>query len=61
MTKRYPLPRAQDDARFSMGLLIEVASVLQEHGYPPIVDGDDLVDLQQALFGFLYERTESTR
>lgn len=60
MTDRaYPLPRPADDARFTMGLLIDVAKVLQEHGYPPVKNGLDLVDLQASLFGFLYEREES--
>lgn len=54
--RAYPLARPDDDdPRFTIGLLIDVASVLRQHGYPPLVDGD-LISLQQALFGFLYAR-----
>lgn len=56
MTARYPLPRPAHDERFTLGLVFDVAAVLQEAGFPPVADGDDLVRLQQALFGFLYER-----
>ena len=54
----YPLPRTEDDPRFSMGLLIDVIKVLNGHGYPPITKGRDIVELQQALFGFLYAKPE---
>lgn len=52
----YPVPPADGDTdhRFSFGLLIDVARVLQNHGYPPISKGRDLVELQLALFRFLY-------
>jgi hypothetical protein len=50
--------RPESDARFTMGLVIEVAELLERHGYDKL---DDLrldrlgyVDLQQALFRFLY-------
>lgn len=56
----YPLPAPEDDARFSVGLLIEVAALLESHGYPPVRHGLDLVDLQQALFRFLYSTTSPT-
>ena len=52
----YPLPvpmRGGDDPRFSVGLAYDVAQVLVAHGYPPI-HGRDMVDLQQALYRFLY-------
>lgn len=56
--RTYPLPRpatwVDDDPRFTMGLILAVKKVLEEHGYPPITHGFDLVDLQQSLFGFLY-------
>ncbi|MFH8410706.1 hypothetical protein ACH4FX_38935 [Streptomyces sp. NPDC018019] len=52
--RRYPVrPRPGDDPRFTLGLVIDVAQVLQDHGYPPVT-GRDFVELQQALFGFLY-------
>lgn len=52
--RTYPLPqRADADPRFTMGLLLEVRAVLARHGYPPVTDGLDLVELQQVLFGFL--------
>jgi hypothetical protein len=51
----YPLPRPADDPNFNFGLFTDVAKVLAEHGYPPITSGGDIVRLQQALFGFLYE------
>ena len=52
--RAYPLPRPADDPRFNMGLLIDVIKVLETHGYPAIHQGADIVQLQQALFGFLY-------
>lgn len=59
MCRRYPLGPADDDPRFTFGLIVDVARVLAEHGYPPMSDeyagiGRDLSGLQQALFGFLY-------
>ena len=54
----FPLPRAaDDDPRFNMGLLIDVCEVLEKHGYQKPTHGLDLVDLQSALFGFLYGET----
>jgi hypothetical protein len=54
----YPLARPYTDEKFTTGLVIEVAAVLQEHGYPPVTSGGDLVRLQQALFGFVYGTAE---
>lgn len=55
MTERaYPIrPLPDEDPRFTFGLTLDVAKVLTEHGYPPVT-GLDMVDLRQALFGFLY-------
>lgn len=55
MTARhYPIrPQPDDDPRFTTGLVIDVAEVLERHGYPPVEDVD-FVDLRQALFRFLY-------
>ena len=55
--RSYPIPAPASDRRFTFGLTIDVARVLADHGYPPITVGGDLVALQQALFGFLYQST----
>lgn len=52
--RAYPLPRTETDPRFNMGLTIDVIKVLEDHGYPAIHQGGDVVRLQEALFGFLY-------
>lgn len=53
--RTYPIrPRPDDDPRFTRGLMHDVAQVLADHGYPPVEHGLDLVDLQQALYRFLY-------
>lgn len=60
MTRRYPIPRpVSEDARFTIGLVWDVARVLAEHGYPSMVEsydgcGADLVALRQALFALIY-------
>lgn len=50
----YPLPRTEEDSRFTFGMIREVAEVLVARGYPPLDSGADHVRLQQALFDFLY-------
>lgn len=50
----YPLPRPENDPKFTFGLIHEVGKVLADAGYPPVVSGSDHVRLQQALFGFIY-------
>lgn len=57
--RAYPLPRPDDDPRFTFGLQLDVAKVLERHGFPK-VSGVDLVDLGQALFGFLYAAEEQS-
>ena len=53
--RQYPIsPAPADDPRFTFGLAKDVADVLATHGYPEITSGLDFVDLQQALFRFLY-------
>ena len=49
-TTAYPLPRPANnaDARFSLGLALDIAAVLTRHGYPPLTAGADLIRLQQA-------------
>lgn len=49
----YPLD-VPNDPRFTIGLLLDIRQVLEQHGYPPVREGLDLVDLQACLFGFLY-------
>ncbi len=53
----YPLPRPTSaaDTRFSLGLALDVAAVLTQHGYPAITTGADLVRIQQALHGLIYQ------
>lgn len=57
----YPLPRPDTgtDARFSIGLVLDVADVLTRHGYPRLGCGADLVRLQQALFTTIYQPQET--
>ena len=53
--RQYPIrPRPDEDPRFTIGLALDVAKVLHQHGYPQISGGRDFLELQQALFGFLY-------
>jgi hypothetical protein len=51
--RNYPLARPAEDPRFTFGLTMAVAEVLTDRGYPALTGGD-LVELQQALFRFLY-------
>ncbi|WP_306317313.1 MULTISPECIES: hypothetical protein [unclassified Streptomyces] len=52
--REYPIrPLPGDDPRFTTGLVLDVASVLETQGYPKVT-GIDWVDLRQALWGFLY-------
>jgi hypothetical protein len=52
----YPLPRAAggDDARFTLGLALDIAAVLARHGYPRVTNGRDLVHWQLALHAAIY-------
>jgi hypothetical protein len=54
--RAYPLPRPEsgDDPRFSFGLMYDVGKVLEAHGFPPVRNGSDHVDLMTALFGFVF-------
>lgn len=49
----FPLPASDDDPRFNLGLVLDVADVLVAHGYPRPAS-TDWAELQQALFRFLY-------
>lgn len=42
--------------RFTMGLVIDVVKVLEEHGYGPFEGGRPYVELQQHLLHFLHGR-----
>jgi hypothetical protein len=56
--RQYPIrPQPEDDSRFTFGLAKDIADVLEAHGYPKIAAGLDFVDLQQALYRFLYVGT----
>jgi hypothetical protein len=54
--RRYPISRPADgnDSRFTMAVTLNVAKVLEKHGFPTIENGRDWVNLQQALFDFIY-------
>jgi hypothetical protein len=49
----FPLPQDDADKRMTFGLVLEVAEVLKRHGFPDITAMDH-VDLQMAVFRFLY-------
>ena len=53
----YPIlrPVTGHDARFTVGLTLDIATVLTRHGYPPLTCGADLLRLQQALFAAIYQ------
>lgn len=55
-SRRYPVAQTHTDPRFTFRLVLEVAQVLEQHGYPPLSvhNAADLVELRQALFAFLY-------
>lgn len=59
--RHYPLPRPEEDKRFTFGLTMEVGKLLERHGYPPVTNGDDFVRLQRALFDFVYEAPSAAR
>jgi hypothetical protein len=54
----YPIPRpaSGNDARFTLGLALDIAAVLTAHGYPPLACGADLVHWQQALHAAIYRK-----
>lgn len=54
--RRCPVAHTDDDPRFTLGLILDVTQVLEQHGYPPLTgrNAEDLVELRQALFAFLY-------
>lgn len=62
--RHYPIrvPDEEDDPRFTIGFALDVAEVLERHGYPGFTSGNvmDLVELQQALFRFIYCSADGT-
>ncbi len=60
MQRKYPLgrPSSGNDPRFTVGLMLDVGAVLERHGFPALTEGMDVVELQQALFSFIYKRED---
>ncbi|MDT0270233.1 hypothetical protein RM844_28580 [Streptomyces sp. DSM 44915] len=55
--RAYPLPHPDSAStlpRFTLGLVLDIADVLERHGFPPVRAGEDLLDLHTALYRFLY-------
>lgn len=52
----YPIDRPPGDTRLSRALVNDLADVLENHGYPPVQSGRDLVGLAAALDKYLYRR-----
>lgn len=54
--RAYPIPhpKSGSDPRFNHGLIFDIGQVLESHGFPPVKNGTDVVDLMMALFGFVY-------
>jgi hypothetical protein len=50
-----PLPRPDDDPRFTYGLVFDIADVLFQHGFPRPAH-TDWADLMLALFRFIYQQ-----
>lgn len=53
MAETSEAPTTDHDPRFTMGLVLDIAEVLEDHGYPK-PSGRGYVDLQQHLFQVLY-------
>ena len=53
----YPVaPESGDtDSRFTTGLALDVAEVIEAHGYPKFTSGRDLLELRISLYRFLYK------
>lgn len=54
----YPMRQPARDRRLTIGLLSDVADVLQRHGYPAVRTGSDMARLGEHLRQFLYEPVE---
>jgi hypothetical protein len=59
LSPAYPIarPDSGDDARFCLGLALDIGAVLTRYGYPPVHTAADVSRLHQALFGFIYQET----
>lgn len=56
----YPLPApADNDPRFTYGMLFDIAEVLQRNGFPQTV-GTDWAALMTAVGRFLYQSKETS-
>ncbi|MGR3939526.1 hypothetical protein [Streptomyces sp. BRA346] len=55
--RSYPVtPESGDhDSRFTNGLALDVAEVIEAHGYPKFTSGRDLLELRISLYRFLYK------
>ncbi|MFI0775493.1 hypothetical protein [Streptomyces sp. NPDC021212] len=55
--RSYPVaPESGDtDSRFTNGLALDVAEVIEAHGYPTFTSGRDLLELRISLYRFLYK------
>lgn len=52
--RAYPLPVPTEDSRFTYGLIYDIRQRLEAAGYPPLTSADH-IQLQLALYRFLYE------
>ncbi len=57
--RNYPVPREGHDLRWSFSVTNAVAKVLEDRGYPEFT-GLDRIELNTALFRFLYEREDAS-
>lgn len=55
--RSYPVaPESGDhDSRFTNDLALDVAEVIEAHGYPTFTSGRDLLELRISLYRFLYK------
>jgi hypothetical protein len=52
--RAYPLALPAAGRRSTLALVLAIAQLLTDHGYPPIASGGDLTALQDAIDGFIY-------
>lgn len=55
-----PCPESGEDPRYTFGLLRDIGKLLEAAGYPPVTAGGDIVELQLALFRFIYDDAQAT-
>jgi hypothetical protein len=54
-----PAPgRPDGDPPFTIGLAVDVTKVIADHGYPPLAEGRDLLELEEHLFHLLHGREQ---